>query len=804
MSAYGYFDDRRREYIITNPQTPVTWINYIGTLAFGGFVDATGGALICKGDPALNRITKYISQLPASDFKGETLYLRIKRDKGYQVFSPFFVPCLVPYDAYECAVGLGYSRIRSVVFGIETEITIFVPPGEAAEIRDIHVTNLSGEPVEVDAIPVVEYTHFDALKQLTNADWVPQTMQSDAFREAGGLTTLAQYAFMNKATRVNFFTSNLPAASFETDRRHFLGHQGYGTWANPASLQVDELSNRKARRGDNIGALLHHLGVLKSGETRRLITQLRQEASWEQALPALQRYRQVETVDQARLDLEHFWDNYLARQQVETPDAALNSMLNIHNPHQCYITFNWSRYLSLYQLGYGARGIGMRDSSQDVMGVLPSAPGQAKELLRKLLQVQKRDGSGMHQFNPLTMIGSEGDSLEREDRPHYYSDDHLWIVLAVTAYLKETGDFGFLDEVIPYYDKDRHEQPIEAGSVLTHLDRAIEFTRQDTGQHGLPFLGFADWNDTMNLPKGAESLFTASLYGAALKELIDLASFRQDTTRQAKFQAYYEQMREAVNTNGWDGEWYISYFDQAGSPMGSKQNAAGQIYAYGQAWPVISGFASPDQARRALESVFQKLNTRNGIKLSAPGFNGFDPAKGGITTYPPGAKENGGIFLHVNPWIIIAETRLRNGDRAYQYYTQINPAMKNEKIDEYECEPYVYPQNILGNEHPQFGLARNSWLSGTASWAYQAGTRYILGIQPDYQGLKIEPCIPSAWDGYHATRIYRGATYVIEVKNPHHLNGGVAGMRINGSAIQGNMIPPHHPGEQVSVEVILG
>ncbi len=804
MTVYGHFDDRKREYIITNPKTPVKWINYIGTLAFGGFVDHTGGALICKGDPALNRITKYISQMPASDFKGETLYIRIKQDSSYQVFSPFFVPCLVPYDFFECAIGLGYTRIRSRVFGIEAEVTIFIPAGEKVEIRDIRVTNLSCSPLEIDVIPVVEYTHFDALKQLTNADWVPQTMQSRAAREDSGLTTLIQYAFMKKATDVNLFTSNQPASSFDTDRRIFLGDNEYGTWASPASLQQPELSNNEAHRGDNLGALLHHLGVVQHGETRRLITQLRQETSLDQAQPALDRFRQPEVVDQAFTELQTFWDDYLSKLQVTTPDPAMNTLLNIHNPRQCFTTLNWSRYLSLYQLGYGARGIGMRDSSQDSMAVLAFVPDKARDLLRKLLQVQKRDGSGMHQFNPLTMVASEGDSLEREDRPHYYSDDHLWLVLAVTAYLKETGDFGLLDEVIPYYEKDKLDRPLESGSVLDHLDRAIEFTQHNQGTHGLPLLGFADWNDTLNLPKGAESLFTASLFGQALNEMGELAVYRQDTSQQEKYQTYYHSMAETVNSAGWDGEWYLNYFDDHGNPMGSKQNQAGQIYAYGQSWPVICGFASTERAESALKAVYQRLNTRHGIKLSAPGFNGFDPDKGGITTYPPGAKENGGIFLHVNPWVIIAETRAGHGDRAYQYYRQINPVEKNELIDTYECEPYVYPQNILADEHPLFGLARNSWLSGTASWAYQAGVAYILGIQPTYHGLKIEACIPSHWDGFQATRIYRGATYHLAIKNPKNVCRGVVSMTVNGVPASKNIIPLQKPGETVEVEVILG
>jgi len=842
---YGYFHDEKREYVITNPKTPVKWINYIGTLVFGGFVDHTGGALICAQDPALNRITKYIAQMPASDFRGETLYLRTlspipsphqgegRRGEGdYRLFSPYLVPTLDPYDLYECHVGLGYTRIVSEFYGIRTEATIFVPLDERRVIRDIKITNISDAPVQVDAIPVVEYTHPDSLKQLTNADWVPQTMVSKIVKEASGCKILIQYPFMLRDIRVNYFTSNAPVSSFDSDRKKFLGDNEYGTWARPLGLlghpeirraergaslshepetlrreaaQGDrtELNNSEALRGDNIAALMHHLGVLEPSETKRIITQLGQEENVEKALPRIQYFRDEHNVERAFEELAQFWDRYLGKLQVETPDEAMNCMLNAHNPRQCHTTKNWSRYLSLYQLGYGARGIGFRDSSQDVMGVLAQMPQEAKTLIKQLLCVQKRNGSAMHQFNPLTLAASEGDSLEREDLPHYYSDDHLWIILAVCAYLKETGDTALLDQVIPYYEKDKNKQPLESDTVLDHLQRAVEFTRQDVGAHGLPLLGFADWNDTVNLRKGAESLFTANLYGKSLLEMIDLARHLSDTASAEKYAAYYAEMKEHVNQCAWDGEWYIRYFDWDGTLLGSHTNDKGQIYINGQSWPVISGFAEPSRARQALDSLRARLNTRNGIKISAPGFNGFDPKCGGITTYPPGAKENGGIFLHTNPWVMIAEALLGNGDRAFEYYRQINPAVKNNCIDEYECEPYVYAQNILGDEHPQFGLARNSWLSGTASWTYQAGTQYILGIRPTFNGLMIDPCIPRVWDGFRAKREWRGAMYHITVENPNHICKGVKSVQVDGQAIEGNIIPILNGGMH-QVYVVMG
>jgi cellobiose phosphorylase len=801
---YGYFDDANREYVITTPKTPVKWINYVGTMRFGGIVDHTGGTLLCKDDPALNRIVKYIPQLPSSDFKGETLYLRFKENGRYRVFSPYFVPTLDSYDRYECHVGLGYNRYVSEFYGVRTEVTIFVPRGATLSVRRIRVTNLRSEAIELDAIPVVEYTHFDALKQFNNADWVPQTMQSRAITNAQGRLLLLQYAFMNKDRQVNYFTSNLPVSSFESDRKRFLGDNEYGTFRQPLSLLNDELGNYEALRGDNVGALLHHLGSIPAGETRELIVLLGQAPSAEAAEKDAEKYRSPAAVE-AELDAQRaFWDDYLAKLQVQTPDPAFNSMVNVHNPRQCYTTKNWSRYLSLYQLGLGERGIGFRDSSQDVLGVLDRVPSEARDLMVMLLSVQKRNGSAMHQLNPLTMVANEGDSREREDRPNYYGDDHLWIVLAVCWYLKETGDLEFLQKSVPFYEKDKHGNTLEHGSVLEHLKRSVAFTKGDLGAHKLPLLGFADWNDTVNLATGAESMFNANLYGVALNEMIQLAEKLGDKAAADGYRADYETMKQAFNASAWDGDWFVRYFDHDGSPIGSSKNSEGQIYTNGQSWPVISGFATPEHAKKALDSVNRLLNTKNGIKLSWPGYNGFDQNKGGVTTYPPGAKENGGIFLHANPWVMIAETKLGNGDRAYQYYNQINPAARNDSIDTFECEPYAYPQNILGDEHPQFGLARNSWLSGTSAWTYTAATKFILGVQPTYDGLAVDPCIPTAWNEYSVTRQFRGATYEITVKNPKHVSKGVGELRVDGRVVKGNVIPVAEAGSRVRVEVTLG
>jgi len=801
---YGYFDNGNKEYVVTNPRTPVKWINYIGTLDFGGFVDHTGGALICKGDPSLNRIVKYIQQMPSSEFKGETLYLRFKQREGYKIFSPFFVPTLDPYDLYECHIGLGYSRIVSEFFGIRTECTIFVPVNEIREIREVRITNKTGKDIEIDAVSIVEYTHFDAMKQFNNADWVPQTMQSRCIRENNGLLTLIQYAFMRRETNVNFFTSNLPISSFESDRKRFLGDNEYGTWSNPLSLQSEELGNYEANRGDNIGALLHHLGSIKSGETKIFITQLGQEQSFEKARPGIDKYRKPESIKEALDEMSDFWSEFLSRMQVETPDPNIDSMLNVHNPRQCFITKNWSRYLSYYQLGIGTRGIGFRDSSQDVMGVIDRIPEESKKLLKQLMMVQRKNGSAMHSFNPLSMEASKGEAEDWPDRPKYYGDDHLWIILAVTVYLKETGDMKFLEEIIPYYKDSKDERSRESGTVLDHMKRALNFTGNDKGMHGLPHLGFADWNDTVNLRTGAESLFNTHLYGKGLLEMIELCNYLRDAAAAKAYRIEYNKLKETFNQTCWDGEWYVRYFDSDGTPLGSHKNEHGKIYLNAQSWSLISGMALPDRAEKALDSLNKLLNTSKGIKVSWPGFDGYDRTRGGITTFPPGTKENGGIFLHTNPWVIIAETMVGNGDLAYQYYNQINPAAKNDIADEYECEPYVYAQNILSNEHPQFGLGRNSWLTGTASWMYQAGTGFILGIRPCYEGLTVDPCIPKKWDGFKAVRKYRNAIYDIEVKNPGHINKGISRFKVDGREIKGNTAPVFGDNKNHLIEVIMG
>lgn len=802
---FGYFDDEKKEYVLTTPKTPIKWINYVGTLDFGGVVDTTGGALMCKGDPALNRITKYIAQMPQSDFKASTVYIRIKQaDGSYMVFSPFYTPTLKPLDSFKCHIGLSYSKWVVEAYGLKTEITVFVPAGSETLLQDIRVTNISGKELEVDVIPVYEFTHFDALKQLTNADWVPQTMTLNGHWEKSGHVVLEQYAFMKKQYAVNLVTADRPVSSFEGDRRVFLGEFEYGSFANPLALQNPELSNSECVRGDNIAALLIKFGKLAPGASDRTCTQLTQKESIAAAQEEIAQYRNLANVDAAFADLAAWWDNYLQIMKLESPDPSFNSMINVHNPRQCHTTKNWSRYLSLYQLGFGSsRGIGFRDSSQDLLGAMSHMPEESRELAENLLSVQLANGSAMHQYFPSTMEANEGDSREEPHLPDYYGDDHLWIIQTVAQYLKETGNVDFLKKEIPFYDKKLPIEQREKGTVWEHMKRSINFTWNDRGPHGLPHLGFADWNDTVNLGHGAESMFNASLFGKAIIEMLDICDVLGETEYKKTLESYYAEMKKAVNESLWDGKWWVRYFKPNGDKIGSDECTYGKIFTNGQSWPVLAGFAEGERMITALDSVYEKLNTANGIKLSWPGYNGFDPSLGGVSTYPPGAKENGGIFLHANPWVMIAETIAGRGDRAFQYYNQINPASKNNSLEVFESEPYCYPQNILGDEHKQFGLGRNAWLSGTSSWTYVAGTQWIVGVRPALDGLIIDPCIPTKWESLKVTRKFRGATYNISISNPHKVSKGVKKVVVNGTEIQGNKVPVFTSGN-VTVEVTMG
>jgi cellobiose phosphorylase len=525
-------------------------------------------------------------------------------------------------------------------------------------------------------------------------------------------------------------------------------------------------------------------------------------------LPVIQRFLNSDQVEAAFAELRSYWDDLLGRLQVTTPDLHTNRMVNIWNAYQCMITFNLSRSASYYESGIG-RGMGFRDSNQDLLGFVHMVPGRARQRLLDLANTQFEDGSAYHQYQPLTRRGNN-------DVGGGFNDDPLWLVLAATAYLKETGDWSILDELADFDNR-----PGSARPLYEHLQRSIRFTLDHLGPHGLPLIGRADWNDCLNLNtfsaepgqsfqtagnkdgKIAESVLIAGLFVLAAQEMAALAERCGSPDQAETYRQAAAHMQQTVDAWGWDGDWFLRAYDAAGNPVGSHTCTEGQIFIEPQGLCVMAGIGLEDgRAARALDAVTQRLATPHGVILQQPAYSHYDLNLGEISSYPPGYKENAGIFCHTNPWIMIAEARLGHGDQAHDYYLRINPSAREALSGLHRCEPYVYAQMIAGRDAPTHGEAKNSWLTGTAAWNYIAITQEILGIRPGLDGLQVNPVIPATWPGFEATRIYRGVTYAVQVQRASP--GEEPGVYVDGRQIFGVTIPlPPAGTSRVAVQVIL-
>jgi cellobiose phosphorylase len=782
---YGYFDKKKREYIITNPFTPTPWINYIGSNKYGGIISNTGGGYSFHTDPQNRRITRYRYNNFPIDRPGRYIYIR--DDKTGNYWNPGLQPVQKEIKNYSCRHGLGYSIIHGERDNIEAEVTYFVPDEKDFEIWLLKIKNNSGKKKNLKIFSYAEFCFWQAIMDQQNVDWVQQINQG---RYEEGIITWYPHYIKNNAA---FVATSEKVHSFDTNLESFIGP--YRGPENPIAVEQGQCFNSVSMRRNGVGAFCIELNI-DAAEEKELVFLLGYAENKDKIKEMITDYLVPEKAHQSLKRLHKNAEAYLGNLSIQTADEDMNSFVNTWNQYQCQVTFYWSRSVSLYQLGIG-RGMGIRDSAQDTLGVMHTIPEKAKELIIKLLQCQYTDGHAYHLFFPLTGEGGVGDAPVK--KYSWYSDDHLWLVLATSAYLKETGNLEFLKEKVMFNDKHTND------NVFDHLDKAVEFTYNNRGPHNLALAGRADWNDGLNLDMGngiAESLFTSFLYCRALNELIELCQYIEEDRYIEKYSSMLNEMFTAVNDSAWDGSWYIRAYDDEGNKVGSKNNKYAKIYLNTQSWAIIGGVTDHKRAVACLNSVYQYLNTKYGIVLLYPAYPHFDAQIGGLTTYPPGAKENGGIFLHANPWAIIAETITGNGNRAYQYYKQILPITRNEIADLFEVEPYVYPQNILGKEHPQFGTGRNSWLTGTASWNMIAASQYILGIRPHYDCLIIDPCIPEEWDGFEVKRIFRGATYNITIENPDHVNKGIKSIYINGKQVK--KIPAFKSGTEHNIKVIMG
>lgn len=809
---FGTFDDSRKEYVINTPKTPYPWINYLGSEQFFGLISNTGGGYTFYRDARLRRLTRYRYNNIPLDSNGRYYYLY---DDG-DFWTPGWMPVKRDLDFYECRHGLGYTSITGERNGISVNQLAFVPLGVNAEIHRLVVKNTSSAPKTVKLFSFAEFCLWNAQDDMTNF----QRNLSTGEVEVQDSVIYHKTEYRERRNHYAFYSVNRPIDGFDTDRESFVGL--YNGLEHPQAVAAGEATNSMASGWSPIGS--HALNLtLAPGEEQSLIFILGyienpEEEKWEAlnvinkkpALELIERFATDAQVDAALADLAAYWDNLLSKYQINSGDDKLNRMVNIWNPYQCMVTFNMSRSASYFESGIG-RGMGFRDSNQDLLGFVHQIPERARERILDIAATQFEDGSAYHQYQPLTKKGNNEVGTG-------FNDDPLWLILGTAAYIKETGDTSILDEQVPF-----DSNPDNTATLFEHLKVSFEHVTNNLGPHGLPLIGRADWNDCLNLNcfskepgesfqttaniegRVAESVFIAGLFVFVGPDYAELCRRRGLTELAADAEAKIEQMRQTTLSHGFDGDWFLRAYDHYGDKIGSKENEEGQIFIEPQGICVMAGIGvEGGEAAKALNSVQERLDTKYGIVLQQPPYSKYYLNLGEISTYPPGYKENAGIFCHNNPWIMIAETVLGRGDRAFEVYAKIAPAYLEDISEIHRTEPYVYSQMIAGRDAVRHGEAKNSWLTGTAAWNYVAITQAILGIQADFDGLKVDPCIPSEWDGFEITRVFRGDTYVIEVKNPQHVSKGVARLTLDGQPVEGNVITPAGDGGVHRVVVELG
>lgn len=811
---FGHFDDDAREYVINTPDTPLPWFNYLGTEGYFGLISNTAGGYSFYRDARLRRLSRYRYNNVPFDYGGRYVYVRDNTSKEF--WSPSWQPVRAPIDEYSCRHGMGYTVIGSARSGIRTDTRYFVPPGENLEVWDVTVRNDRDTAADLSLFASIEFALWDAADDSTNF----QRNFNTGEVEVEGNVIYHKTEYRERRDHFAYFACSSPTVGFDTQREAFLGP--YRGWDDPQAVANGATSNSVAHGWSPIGA--HQVSVsLDPGETRRVIFLLGYAENPKDkkfdppgsnfinkqgAVATINRFLSPAAVDEAFESLRSQWDQLLGLFNVVTPDEDTNRMVNIWNAYQNMVTFNLSRSASFYESGVG-RGLGFRDSNQDLLGFVHMAPERARERVLDLAATQLEDGGAFHQYQPLTKRGNDAVGSN-------FNDDPLWLVLAVVAYVKETGDYGILDEPVVYENTPGTEQPL-----LDHLERSLNFTLDRRGPHGLPLIGRADWNDCLNLNcfsaesgesfqtttsqdgKTAESVMIAGLFCAAAQAMVELAARIGRPGLAATYRDARLEMIATIEGPGWDGDWFVRAYDHFGNKVGSNECKEGKIFIESQGWSILGGAGLDNgMAAKALDSVATHLATDHGIVVNQPAFTRYYLELGEISSYPPGYKENASIFCHSNPWIMVAETKLGNGDRAFDYYKRICPAAREDISEVHRAEPYIYAQTIAGKDAPTHGEAKNSWLTGTAAWNYVAITQGILGIKPAFDGLEVSPVIPSGWEGYTATRVMRGVTFEVSVQRTG--SGTDPVMLVDGTPVNGMVASiPDNGSTRVQVEVVL-
>jgi cellobiose phosphorylase len=802
VNPYGYYDAAAREYVITRPDTPTPWINYLGEGRYGGIISNTAGGFSFDRDPRDRRVSRYrYNSLPA-DQPGRYVYLR-RKDTG-EFWGATWQPTRTTLEHYECRHGAGYSRITTEHAGICAEVLYFVPPTpptEAcpAELWVVRLTNTTDESLIVQTFSYVELSFVSALNDLHNLDWAGHIVNS-AY-DGANHAIVAGTRFQK--TR-QFFASDRTPKGYDCDREAFVGR--YRGLEAPEVVERGASRRSESARGNSIGSLSHEFR-LRPGAEAGIVYMLGITDTPDAIGEVVSRYRDRQAVKGAFASLRADWAEYLDAFSVTTPDADTNATVNFLAPLQCRTTLYWSRFVSGYETGLG-RGMGTRDSAQDTFGVVHAAPREAASRLARGWGMQFADGHAWHQYFPLSNEGGPGLATERPEWPQWFSDDHLWLVIATCNYLKETGDYRFLVRHVPYAvpSPGGADRPSGADDTIWgHMMAAVGFTLAHRGPHDLPRSGYSDWDDTLNVDHGsgrAESVWCGMQFCRAVLDLAELAAHRGETAEAARFDGLHDEMAAAINACAWDGLWYARCFDDHGKPIGVASERRHRINLIPQSWCVIGEVAPAERALLAMDSAHRMLDTPYGPSLLWPPYDGGDKRVNGTSTFPPGAKENGGIFCHAAAWSVVAAAQLGDGDRAYEYYRQLLPLARAD-VDRAAVEPYVYCQNICGPAHPQYGLGRNSWLTGAAAWMYVAATQWILGIRPTHDGLQVAPAIPSGWSGFSCRRRFRGTTYEITVTRSGP--GDTVSLVVDGRHVRGDIVPlPARRKARVIVEATLG
>jgi len=809
---FGYFDDDAREYVITDPQTPYPWINYLGNEDFFGLISNTAGGYTFYKDAKFRRLTRYRYNSVPVDSGGRYFYIK----DGESIWSPGWKPVKTPLDDYRCRHGLSYTVITGAKDGIQAEVLYFVPLGTWAEVQKLTLKNTSNASKTFRLFSLAEWCLWNAEDDMTNF----QRNFSTGEVEIDGSTLYHKTEYRERRNHYAFYSVNAPLAGYDTDRETFVGL--YNGFDRPDAVFEGAPRNSHAHGWSPIAS--HCLDItLAPGEEKQYVFLLGyvenpEDEKWERdgvinkykARALIERFDTADKVDAAWRELKSYWAGLLSNFRLESGDEKLDRMLNIWNQYQCMVTFNLSRSASYFESGIG-RGMGFRDSNQDLIGFVHQVPERARARILDIAATQFEDGSAYHQYQPLTKRGNNAIGGN-------FNDDPLWLILSTTAYIKETGDFSILEEQVPF-DNDESK----AQSHFEHLKRSFYHTVNNLGPHNLPLIGRADWNDCLNLNcfssdpnesfqttnnklgRTAESLMIAGQFVLYGKDFIELCRQigRDDEADEA--QSHVDAMIEAVKSHGWDGNWFLRAYDFYGNKVGSSENEEGKIFIESQGFCTMAGIGLEEgKVEQALDSVREHLDCDYGIVLQQPAFTRYHIEYGEISTYPGGYKENAGIFCHNNPWIVIGETVLGRGDAAFEYYRKIAPAYLEDISDLHRVEPYVYCQMIAGKDAYKPGEGKNSWLSGTAAWNYYAATQYILGIRPHYTGLEIDPCIPAGWRDFKVTRVFRGTSYHIEVHNPDGVCKGVRGITLDGEPVEGRFVPARGAGGEYRVVVTLG